>query len=118
MNHHNHDFLHNRNGTTRCGLMICVYNALDKLKLEQQIDVYCPVLKARLRRPPFIANIVSSLACSHKYPSQSGGTLYSARFFVSVLPLVSWAKYKLNNSRFFFIIVKRDAFLLFTQMGR
>jgi len=45
------------NGTTRCGLMICAYNALDKLKLEQQVDVYSPVLKARLRRPQFIANI-------------------------------------------------------------
>ncbi|XP_067942835.1 receptor-type tyrosine-protein phosphatase epsilon-like [Watersipora subatra] len=42
------------NGATRCGTFIISYNAIEKLKAEQEADVYNPVVMAKHRRPQFI----------------------------------------------------------------
>ena len=47
-----------RDGSTRCGLYICAHNAIEKLNAEQIVDVYYPVVVAKLRRPQFIPNMV------------------------------------------------------------
>ncbi|XP_067932743.1 receptor-type tyrosine-protein phosphatase delta-like [Watersipora subatra] len=44
-------------GTTRCGLIVTAYNALAKLKTEQEVDLYNTVLMARCRRRQFISTI-------------------------------------------------------------
>ncbi|XP_067942846.1 receptor-type tyrosine-protein phosphatase epsilon-like [Watersipora subatra] len=44
------------NGATRCGTFITSYNAIEKLKAEQEADVYNPVVMAKHRRPQFIAS--------------------------------------------------------------
>ncbi|XP_067932647.1 receptor-type tyrosine-protein phosphatase alpha-like [Watersipora subatra] len=44
-------------GTTRCGLIVTAYNALAKLKTEQEVDLYNTVLMARCRRKQFISTI-------------------------------------------------------------
>ncbi|XP_067932513.1 receptor-type tyrosine-protein phosphatase alpha-like [Watersipora subatra] len=44
-------------GTTRCGLFVTACNALDKLKTEQEVDLYNTVLMARCRRRQFISTI-------------------------------------------------------------
>ncbi|XP_067932574.1 receptor-type tyrosine-protein phosphatase alpha-like [Watersipora subatra] len=44
-------------GTTRCGLFVTACNALDKLKTEQDVDLYNTVLMARCRRRQFISTI-------------------------------------------------------------
>lgn len=49
-------------GVYYCGLLITAMNALDKLKAEQQVDIYNPVLTAKLRRPEFIPTVVSCLS--------------------------------------------------------
>ena len=47
-----------RDGSTRCGLYITAHNAIEKLNAEQIVDVYYPVVVAKLRRPQFILNMV------------------------------------------------------------
>ncbi|XP_067942963.1 receptor-type tyrosine-protein phosphatase epsilon-like [Watersipora subatra] len=41
-------------GSTKCGIFICAYNAIEKLKTEQMVDVYYSTIMAKLRRPQFI----------------------------------------------------------------
>ena len=43
----------------KCGLYICAHNAIEKLKAEQEVDIYFPTVLAKLRRPQFIPTIVS-----------------------------------------------------------
>ena len=45
-------------GGKKCGLMICAYNAVEKMKAEQEVDVYNSALMARYRRPQFISSLV------------------------------------------------------------
>ncbi|XP_067945540.1 receptor-type tyrosine-protein phosphatase epsilon-like [Watersipora subatra] len=44
-------------GSSKCGIYICAYNAIEKLKTEQMVDVYTPTVMAKLRRPQFISTI-------------------------------------------------------------
>ncbi|XP_067942989.1 receptor-type tyrosine-protein phosphatase epsilon-like [Watersipora subatra] len=41
-------------GSTKCGIFICAYNVIEKLKTEQMVDVYYSTIMAKLRRPQFI----------------------------------------------------------------
>ncbi|XP_067941765.1 receptor-type tyrosine-protein phosphatase epsilon-like [Watersipora subatra] len=41
--------------STRCGLYICAHNAIEKLKVEQDVDIYYPTVMAKLRRPQFVS---------------------------------------------------------------
>ncbi|XP_067942992.1 receptor-type tyrosine-protein phosphatase T-like [Watersipora subatra] len=41
-------------GSTKCGIFICAYNAIEKLKTEQMVDIYYSTIMAKLRRPQFI----------------------------------------------------------------
>ncbi|XP_067943686.1 receptor-type tyrosine-protein phosphatase delta-like isoform X3 [Watersipora subatra] len=44
-------------GSRRCGLFICAYNALERLETEQMVDVYYASVMAKQRRPQFIPTI-------------------------------------------------------------
>ncbi|XP_067946482.1 receptor-type tyrosine-protein phosphatase epsilon-like [Watersipora subatra] len=44
-------------GSTKCGIYICAYNAIEKLNTEQMVDVYTSTVLAKLRRPQFISTI-------------------------------------------------------------
>ena len=37
-----------RDGSTRCGLFICAQAAMEKVKAEQQVDLYYPMMMAKL----------------------------------------------------------------------
>jgi len=50
-----------RDGAERSGVIVCAFNALEKLKVDQEINVYAPVLLARSRRQQFINNPVSNI---------------------------------------------------------
>ena len=50
-----------RDGSTRCGLFICAQAAMEKVKAEQQVDLYYPMMMAKLRRPQFVPAIVSNI---------------------------------------------------------
>ncbi|XP_067947086.1 receptor-type tyrosine-protein phosphatase T-like [Watersipora subatra] len=49
--------LRRMDGSSKCGIYICAYNAIEKLKTEQMVDVYTPTVIAKLRRPQFISTI-------------------------------------------------------------
>lgn len=49
------------NGSSRCGLYICCDNAIEKMKAEQEADVFNAVLMAKHRRPQFIPSLVCFL---------------------------------------------------------
>jgi len=44
-----------------CGVFVCAFNALRKLKLDQEVNVYAPVLLAHNRRRQFLKTSVSQL---------------------------------------------------------
>jgi len=46
------------NGGGKCGSFICAHNAVEKMKTEQEVDLYSTVVVARLRRPQFVGNLV------------------------------------------------------------
>ncbi|KAF6028135.1 hypothetical protein EB796_013568 [Bugula neritina] len=48
------------NGSNRCGLFVSAYNAVEKLKTEQEVDLYNTVLMLRHIRPEFVSDLVSS----------------------------------------------------------
>jgi len=48
-----------RDGSKRCGIFISASNSIEKLKNEQEIDVYSPTMMAKTRRPQFVSTIVS-----------------------------------------------------------
>ena len=50
-------FLH-RDESTRCGTFLCAYNAVERLKADQETDIYTAVLQAKYRRPEFVPDLV------------------------------------------------------------
>ena len=53
-----------RDGNERTGVFIAVWNSLDRLKTEQQVDVYHTVELMRIVRPQFIVSHVSNVRIS------------------------------------------------------
>lgn len=51
-------FLTCRDGAGKCGPLICAHNAIEKLKAEQEVDLYSTVVMARLRRPQLVDKLV------------------------------------------------------------
>jgi len=48
-----------RDGNERTGLFLSLYNALDRLKTEQEVDVYHTVELIRMIRPQAVTDTVS-----------------------------------------------------------
>lgn len=53
-------------GNARSGVFMALWNALDRLKTEQEVDVFHTVQLLRMSRPQFIVNSVS-IGCSFQY---------------------------------------------------
>ena len=49
-----------RNGCKKTGVYCCAAYVIEKLKEEQEVDVFTSVRQIRLSRPQFIINLVSS----------------------------------------------------------
>ena len=53
-----------RDGTGPAGLFAIVHNALQQLRLDEEVDIFNTVMQIQSRRPDVIASLVDILQCS------------------------------------------------------
>ena len=70
----------------KCGLYICAHNAIEKLKAEQEVDIFYSTILGKLRRPQFIPTIVSVV---HRYLFRDSLFVVSAVYFGPSIPGLS-----------------------------
>ena len=72
---------HFRNGCKKTGVYCCAAYVIEKLKEEQEVDVFTSVRQIRLSRPQFIIDVVSARAS--KWPHAASYTVHEcSRFYV------------------------------------
>ena len=47
-----------RDGASECGLILALCHICDKIRLEQEVDVFHAVKQIRLGRPQFVSSMV------------------------------------------------------------
>lgn len=56
-----------RDGTGPASLFAIVHNALQQLRLDEEVDIFNTVMQIQSRRPDVIASLVDILHCSFLY---------------------------------------------------
>lgn len=55
-------FLLIRDGATRCGPFFVVYNVLEQISMDREVDIFTAVRQIQIRRPECVSTVVSITA--------------------------------------------------------
>lgn len=51
-------FIPLRDGTTRCGPFFVVYNVLEQISVDKEVDIFTAVRQIQIRRPECVTTVV------------------------------------------------------------
>ncbi|XP_062607646.1 receptor-type tyrosine-protein phosphatase T-like, partial [Saccostrea cucullata] len=57
LNHEGKIIVLSSDGATRCGTFCVVYNALEQLSMDQEVDIFTITRQLQIRRPEFVSNL-------------------------------------------------------------